>query len=90
MKKEKGNEMKFTFDYKETLERRVTIEADNLAEAILEVERRIDDEEIVLSAEDFAGGQLSMPLETTCFPRLECYGEVVKGREGLDLVIDFW
>lgn len=82
--------MKFTFDYKETLERRITIEADNLAEAILEVERRIDDEEIVLSAEDFAGGQLSMPLEATCFPRLERYGEVVKNREGLDFIIDFW
>ena len=82
--------MKFTFDYKETLERRVTIEAGTLAEAILEIGRRIEQEEIVLSAEDFAGGEITMPLENTLFPRLEHYGEVVKDLEGLDLVIDCW
>ena len=82
--------MKFTFDYKETLERRVTIKADSLAEAILEVVRRIEQEEIVLSAEDFAGGEITMPLEANPFPRLEFYGEVEKDPEGLDLVIDCW
>lgn len=82
--------MKFTFDYKETLERRVTIEADNFAEAVLEIGRRIEQEEIVLGAEDFAGGEITMPLEDTLFPRLEHNGEVVKDLEGLDLVIDYW
>ena len=82
--------MKFTFDYKETLERRVTIEANSLAEAILEIERRIEQEEIVLDAEDFAGGEITMPLEQTFFPRLERYGEVVKDLEGLDFVINCW
>ena len=82
--------MKFTFDYKETLERRVTIEADNFAEAILEVERRIDQEEIVLGAEDFAGGKITVPLEANSFPRLEFYGEAEKDPEGLDLVVNCW
>lgn len=82
--------MKFTFDYKETLERRVTVEAKTLAEAILEVERRIDQEEIVLDSEDFAGGEIVMPLAENFLPRLEHYGEIVKDPEGLDLVIDCW
>lgn len=82
--------MKFTFDYKETLERRVTIEADSLAEAIREINRRIMQEEIVLDAEDFAGGKITMPLDANPFPRLEFCGEVEKDLEGLDLVIDCW
>lgn len=82
--------MKFTFDYEEILQRRVTIEADSFAEAILEVERRIEQEKIVLSAEDFAGGKITMPLEANSFPRLEFYGEIEKQLEGFDLVIDCW
>lgn len=82
--------MKFTFDYKENLERRVTVEADGLAEAIREINRRIMQEEIVLDAEDFAGGKIAMPLDANPFPRLELYGEVEKQLEGFDLVIDCW
>ena len=82
--------MKFTFEYEETLQRRVVIEENTLAAAIMEIERRIEDEEIVLGAEDFAGGKISMPLTENTLPHLELYGEDVKGKEGLDLVIDYW
>lgn len=82
--------MKFTFDYKETLERRVVIEADTMADAIQEIERRIDDEEIVLDSEDFVGGQITMPLEANFLPQLRDCGENVKNKHDLDIVVDFW
>ena len=82
--------MKFIFDYEEVLQRRVVIEADRLSDAIKEVERKIEDEEIVLDAEDFAGGKISMPLEENTLPHLESYGEDMKNKNGLDLVIDYW
>ena len=82
--------MKFTFDYEETLTRRVVIDAENLAEAITEIERRIDDEEIVLGAEDFVGGEIRMPLNENFLPQLQHYGESVKDIQGLDIVIDYW
>lgn len=82
--------MKYTFEYEETLQRRIVIEADGLNNAIKEINRRIEDEEIVLCAEDFAGGKISMPLSENTFPRLERYGEDVKDKESLDLVIDCW
>ena len=82
--------MKFMFNYEEVLQRRVVIEADCLSDAIKEVERRIEDEEIVLCAEDFAGGKISMPLAENTLPSLELYGETVKNKDDLDLVIDYW
>lgn len=82
--------MKFTFDYKETLERRVVIEADTMADAIQEIERRIDAEEIVLDSEDFVGGQITMPLEANFLPQLRDCGENVKNKHDLDIVVDFW
>lgn len=82
--------MKFTFDYEETLTRRVTIDAENLSDAIKELERRIDQEEIVLNAEDFAGGKISMPLTENFLPTLENCGESVQDKEDLDIVIDYW
>lgn len=82
--------MKFTFDYEEVLTRRVVIEADSVAEAIKEVERRIEDEEIVLGAEDFAGGKISMPLDVNFLPTLEKCGEILKDKQDLDLVVDYW
>lgn len=82
--------MKFTFDYKETLERRVVIEADTMADAIQEIERRIDAEEIVLDAEDFAGGEISMPLEENSLPRLQFCGEDVTNKNDLNLIVDLW
>ena len=82
--------MKFTFDYEETLTRRVVIEAGCLNEAIAELQRRINDEEIVLGAEDFAGGTIKMPLECNHLPRVELFGEPVENKDGLDIVIDYW
>lgn len=82
--------MKFTFDYEETLTRRVVIEANCLSEAIDEIERRINDEEIVLCAEDFAGGTIKMPLEENHLPQLQHYGESMENKQGLDIVIDYW
>ena len=82
--------IQFVFDYEETLKRRVGIYAENLAEAIKEMHRRIDEEEIVLSAEDFAGGKISMPLDVGSAPRLELYGEGVKDTEGFGIMIDMW
>ena len=82
--------MKFVFDYEETLQRRVTIHADNLGEAIQTIQKRIEDEKIVLDAEDFAGGKISMPMEENFLPQLQRYCEDVTDKNGLDLVIDYW
>ena len=82
--------MKFTFDYEDTLTRRVVIDASCLSDAIKEIERRIEDEEIILGAEDFIGGEIRMPLEENLIPQLELYGESVKAKEGLDILIDMW
>ena len=82
--------MKFTFDYEETLTRRVVIDADDLADALQEIHRRINEEEIVLCAEDFAGGTIKMPLEENHLPQLQHYGESMENKQGLDIVIDYW
>ena len=82
--------MKFVFDYEETLARRITIDADCLSDAIKEVERRIEDEEIVLCAEDFASGQISMPLEENYLPQLRHCGDSVEDKYDLDILVDYW
>lgn len=82
--------MKFTFDYEETLTRRIVIEASNLGEAMQEMYRRIDEEEIVLGAEDFAGGTIKMPLEENYSLQLQHFGESVENKDGLDIVVDYW
>jgi hypothetical protein len=82
--------MKFVFDYEETLTRRVVIDADCLSDALHEIERRIEDEEIVLGAEDFAGGEIRMPLEENFLPQLRLCGEDVKNKNDMDIVVDFW
>ena len=82
--------MKFTFDYRETLARYIVIEANSMADAIKEIERRIDDEEIVLNSEDFVGGEISMPLDENFLPQLRNYEEDVKDKNGLSIVIDSW
>ena len=69
--------MQFVFDYEETLIRRIIVDADCLSNAIKEVERRIEDEEIILTSEDFASGQISMPLEENYFPQLRHCGNDV-------------
>lgn len=82
--------MKFTFDYKEILTRRIVIEADTMADAIQEIERRIDAEEIVLDSEDFVGGEITMPLDENFLPQLRNCGEDVKNIKDLDIVVDLW
>lgn len=82
--------MKFTFDYKEILARRVIIEADTMADAIQEIERRINAEEIVLDSKDFAGGEIIMPLNENFLPQLRDCGEDVENKNDLDIVVDFW
>lgn len=82
--------MKFVFDYEEILTRRVVIDADCLGDALHEIERRIEDEEIVLGAEDFVGGQISMPMTENFLPQLRNCGEDVKNIKDLDIVVDLW
>ena len=82
--------MKFIFDYEETLARRVIIEADTMADAIQEIERRIDAEEIVLDSEDFVGGEITMPLNENFLPQLRDCGEDVENKDDLDIVVDCW
>lgn len=82
--------MKFVFDYRETLERRVTIEAGSFVEAIASMNHRLETEQIVLGADDFAGAELRMPLSENYLPRLQEYGENVKDNDSLDILIDFW
>lgn len=82
--------MQFVFDYEETLIRRIIVDADCLSDAIKEVERRIEDEEIILTSEDFASGQISMPLEENYLPQLRNCGNDVEDKNDLDIVVDFW
>ncbi len=82
--------MQFTFDYKETLERRVVIEANAIEDAIAILKNRIDTKGIVLGNEDFAGGEISMPLENNFLPQLQCCGEDIKNKEDFSIVLDYW
>lgn len=70
--------------------RRVVIEADTMADAIQEIERRIDAEEIVLSAEDFVEGEITMPLDENFLPQLQSYGEKVDIKDGMNILINVW
>lgn len=82
--------MKFTFDYEETLVRRIMIDANSLADAIKELERQIDNEIIVLNSEDFVGGEIRMPLAENFLPQLQFCGESIKDKANLDIVIDIF
>ena len=82
--------MKFVFDYKETLMRRVTIESKNLGDAISELHSKIDNENIVLDSSDFAGAEITMPLTENFIPQLLEYGNEKISKEGLDILIDMW
>lgn len=85
--------MKFTFDYEETLTRRVVIDGHNVAEALAKVHQMIDDETLVLNASDFATGRIRMPLNKNdnFMLRLEREGEEVdEYGEDYSLVIDWW
>lgn len=50
--------MKYKIEITETLQRVVEVEADNLSNAILQVTRAYNDEEIVLDAMDFVGFEI--------------------------------
>lgn len=84
--------MKYTFDYKETLERRVEIYAANLGEAIMEMYRQINDEEIVLDSQDFAGATLSLPVECNPMVKIcdEGEGMSADATSCMDIEIDWW
>lgn len=84
--------MKFVFDYEETLSRRIAIESDNLGDALNELRNRIDEATIVLDANDFMTGKISLPLEENSpyYIRVEKDGEPVKNVEGLDIVLEEW
>lgn len=82
--------MKFTFDYEETLTRRVKIDADSFMDAVEILKNKIDNEDIVLDSSDFVGAEIRMPLSENFLPQLERYGESVEVNGDIDLVIDFW
>ena len=84
--------MKFTFDYEEILSRRVSVDADNLGDAITIMRDKIDNQQIVLGAEDFCTGKISLPLEENSpyYVRIEKCGESVKDVSDLDIVIEEW
>lgn len=90
--------MKYTFDYEEKLERRIVIEADSLGEALNQFYQDIENQTIVLDANDFVGATLRMPFDKDHNRYLlgfERYGEDIK-QEILedniitDIVIDYW
>ena len=83
--------MKFVFDYEEVLSRRVTIDANNIADAVKQVHAAIENCSIVLDSDDFLSAAIKMPLEQNPHTvRLEYYGENVKNPEEFDIVIDEW
>ena len=84
--------MKFTFDYYEHLVRRVVIDAGSLGEAIREISDRIEKEKLVLTADDFYGAEIKMPLKENFLPQLEYLGDTVKKEdcEDYDLMVDMW
>ena len=84
--------MKFVFDYEETLSRRVSVDTDNLGDAIAAIRNMIDNEIIVLGSEDFCTGKISLPLEENSpyYVRVEKCGETVKDVSNLDIVIEEW
>lgn len=82
--------MIFTFDYEETLTRRVKIDADSFIDAIEILKKQIDDCEIVLDSNDFVGSEIRMPLKENFIPQLQVCGESVDNEDDFDLLIDFW
>jgi hypothetical protein len=90
MKNRKKNEMKFTFDYEETLTRRIDIEADSFIKAIEILKDKIDNQDIVLDSSDFVGAEIHMPLSQNFLPQLQHYGKSVEINDDTDLLVDFW
>lgn len=84
--------MRFVFDYEETLSRRVSVDADILSDALVMMHDMLDSERLVLNAEDFCAGKISLPLEENSpyFVRLERCGEPVNDVTDLDIVLEEW
>lgn len=82
--------MTYTFDYEETLSRRVRITASNLGEALRILYADIEAQNIVLSAEDFSGAKVSMPLDENPYIGLKDEGEDVKDVSCMDIELDWW
>lgn len=81
--------MKYMFEIEETLSRRVIIEGDTLDEALREFYTKFENQEIVLTADDFAGAQLSLIPEKSWVCEVERDGEPIE-KEGLAIIIDRW
>lgn len=84
--------MIYTFDYEETLSRRIKIEAKDLSTALTELVRRIDTQEIVLNADDFLTGQISAPLyENKYTLGIENCGDPIDSDKGdWSVVLETW
>ena len=82
--------MKYTFDYEETLQRRVEVYADNLGEAILKIRNQVDNQELVLSGDDWIGSKLSIPAEVNPMVRITDEGKEIEDVSCMDIEIDWW
>lgn len=82
--------MKFTFDYEETLTRRIEIEADSFMDATEILKNKIDNKDIILDSSDFVGAEIRIPLSENFLPQLQCCGESMEIKNDVDLLIDFW
>lgn len=83
--------MKYVFEYEETLMRTITIEADSLVQALTEIDKRIENADIVLDSGDFLGGKISMPLDRNKYTvDIEKDFESVTDRENYSIVLESW
>lgn len=83
--------MKYVFEYEETLMRTVTIDADSLANALTRLTEKIENEDIVLSADDFFMARILMPLDLNKYNvDLEKEGQSVPNKEDYAVVLEAW
>lgn len=83
--------MKYVFDYEETLTRTVTIDADSLAQALTHLTEKIENEDIVLSANDFSMARILMPLSLNKYTvDLEKEYQPVPNKEDYAIVLEAW
>lgn len=84
--------MTYTFNYEETLSRRIKIEAKDLPTALTELVRQIDAQEIVLDSSDFLTGQISAPLyENKYTLGIENCGDPIDPNKGdWDIILESW
>lgn len=82
--------MKYTFDYEETLMRRVEVYADNLGDAIVKIHQQIDNQKLVLGGDDWVGSKLSIPVEVNPMVRVTDEGKEVEDVSCMDIEVDWW